>query len=63
MKKQKWTKIDDSKVRHYWKCPECGEEAILEPSFYDDAGIPICTGTNMNCEGMDMCYVRTEILI
>ena len=62
--KKNWKTIDDNKVRMIWKCPVCGEKAMVDPSFYQDAGTPICTGTTIeepNCEGEDMEYVRTEI--
>jgi hypothetical protein len=52
----KWTVIDDTKLRHYWLCPECNvEEAYVEPWWYEDSGTPMCT----ECDE-DMNYVRTE---
>lgn len=60
--KAKWTKIEDSKVQMFWKCPECQEEVIIPPSFYEESGTPICPNPKSNCEGTDMAYVRTEIL-
>lgn len=58
----KWTKIEDIDVRHIWKCPECGKEVIIDPTWnYADDGAPICTGEK-SCDGMEMEYVRTEIL-
>lgn len=55
-----WEKIEDSKVRHRWTHPE-GEcsgdrEVFVDPSFYADAGTPICG----EC-GQDMLYDGTEV--
>ena len=59
--KEKWVTIEDSKVRHVWRCDdgECqdqGKEIDVAPTFYADSGTPMC-----EC-GLDMEYVRTEIL-
>ncbi|NCO61000.1 MAG: hypothetical protein COZ70_02510 [Deltaproteobacteria bacterium CG_4_8_14_3_um_filter_51_11] len=52
-----WKKIDDKKIRHVWRCPECGKTAIIGPDFYGDNGTPVC----MECSD-DMEYCRTETL-
>jgi hypothetical protein len=52
--------ILDSKVNVIWKCPTCGKEAFLPPSFPADSGVPICEGDE--CGGNDMEYVETRIL-
>ena len=57
----KWTKIEDSKIQHVWKCPECGVKAIIPPTFYNDNGTPMCIA-DRDCEGTDMEYSHTEIL-
>ena len=59
---KKWTKIADSKVQMVWRCPVCEATVIVNPTFYEDAGTPICTSKNLSCDGNDMKYVRTEIL-
>lgn len=51
-----WKKIDDSKVQHTWKCPECGEMETVSPDWYSDNGTPMCG----DC-GVDMEYQYTEI--
>ena len=55
-----WKKIEDHKVRHIWKCEDedcnCNQEEIeVGPTFYTNAGTPICEN------GLDMTYQRTEI--
>ena len=52
---KKWKKIDDNKVRHIWRCPNCETEVQVAPDFYGDAGTPVC-----DCE-CDMEYLRTDI--
>jgi len=63
MAKAKWVTIDDSMVRHVWKCEGAADgckqndqEVTVSPAFYEDAGTPICE----EC-GWDLVYVRTEI--
>ena len=56
---EKWTKIDDTLVRHIWECRErdCGEGiATVSPEWYQDNGTPVCP----ECD-IDMVYVKTEI--
>ena len=61
--KEKWTKIADNRVRHIWVCDKCGSRAEIDPSFYAEAGIPICgsEGEASDCEGDDMSYSHTEV--
>lgn len=47
--------LDDTKIRHLWKCPECKETDYVGPDWYSDNGTPMCT----ECEE-DMIYFRTE---
>lgn len=54
-------KIDDSKIIHVWKCPDCGAEAQVPPAFYAESGTPICQG-DKDCDGNDMEYVETRLL-
>ena len=49
-------RVADCRVRHIWKCPECGEEATVGPDFYAEAGTPVCG----ECD-TDMEYLRTEV--
>ena len=53
--------VADKNVFMVWKCGVCGQDAIVSPTFYADAGIPICTNTS-ECEGTDMDYVETRIV-
>jgi transcription elongation factor Elf1 len=57
-----WKKIEDSKVRHNWKCPNrdhsCDVECSVDPSFYSLSGTPVCE----HC-GDDMEYVSTEVFV
>ena len=55
-REKKWGKVADFRVRHVWRCPECGEEATVGPDFYGEAGTPVCG----ECD-TDMEYLRTEI--
>ena len=57
----KWVTTADGAVRHVWVCgvdgcEDKGKEITIPPTFYADAGTPICGE-----DGHDMCYVRTEI--
>ena len=64
----KWTKIDDSKVRHIWVLDDgdqclkeeelCNEDktTAVSPDWYAENGTPICPGC-----GEDMVYSHTEI--
>jgi len=55
-------KIADNKVVSIWKCPECGHEAVIPPTFYGEAGSPMCSVNESKCNGQDMEYVETRIL-
>jgi len=64
--KKQWKTIVDGYVRAVWVCPDCGSKAMVSPESYKDVGTPICMGGDCgdsSCEGNDMNYVRTEILI
>lgn len=52
-----WTIIDDTKLRHVWRCPDCDFESMVEPWWYQDNGTPVC----IDCED-DMQYLCTEML-
>lgn len=55
-----WKAVKDASVRHVWSDPDGGHTVTVDPSFYADAGTPVCSeGPH---EGEDMHYVRTEIL-
>lgn len=47
-------KINDDNIIHKWRCPECGEEAYIPPTFYEEAGTPLCECTDMN-------YIETQV--
>lgn len=54
--------IKDSDVRSIWKCEEskCDseeKEVVLEPTYYQDSGTPVC-----EC-GEDMIYSHTEMRV
>ena len=51
-----WTEMSNNDIRHVWMDEESGEETYLSPDFYSDNGTPI------GDTGMDMIYVRTEVL-
>ena len=51
-----WATIVDSRVRAIWR-DSTGKEHAIPPSFYSEAGTPVCPET-----GEDLEYVRTEIL-
>lgn len=51
-----WKTIDDSMVRHVWRCEECEDEVNIEPEWYQDNGTPMCG----DCDD-DMIYSHTEI--
>ena len=56
IKTPKWTTIKDNKVILCWKCPECGDTAEVDPTFFQDSGTPMCG----ECD-TDMVYVKTQI--
>ena len=49
-------RIDDEKIENHWECKECNEETTVFPTFYEEAGTPVCP----KC-GMDMEYSHTEV--
>lgn len=51
-----WKVIDDSKLRHVWRCAECTDEINIEPDWYQNNGTPVCS----DCDE-DMYYLRTEM--
>lgn len=51
-----WQVIDDTKIRHVWRCVECDSEASVSPWWYQDTGTPVCE----YC-GEDMKYLTTEM--
>jgi formylmethanofuran dehydrogenase subunit E len=51
-----WEVIDDTKIRHVWRCAECEDEVNIEPWWYQDNGTPVCEGC-----GDDMRYLGTEM--
>ena len=52
----KWTVIDDTKLRHVWRCADCGVQSEVEPWWYQNNGTPVCD----DC-GDDMAYLSTEM--
>jgi len=53
---EKWQVIDDTKIRHVWRCAECGEESAVVPWDYMNIGTPYCA----DCDE-DMEYLSTEM--
>lgn len=53
---ENWKTIDDSKIRHVWRCAECEDEVNIEPWWYQNNGTPVCS----DCD-MDMAYLSTEM--
>jgi hypothetical protein len=51
-----WEVIDDTKIRHVWRCAECEDEVNIEPWWYQDNGTPVCEVC-----GDDMRYLGTEM--
>jgi len=52
---ENWTVIDDTKLRHVWRCADCDCVTHVTPWWYEDAGTPVCE----KC-GEDMKYLSTE---
>ena len=52
---ENWTIVDDTKVRHVWRCADCGAEVNISPWWYQDNGTPVCVDCNE-----DMVYLSTE---
>jgi len=60
-KKNKWSPIPNSNVRHIWvcdteSCPKKAKKITVVPTFYAMSGTPVCE----ECE-QDMVYIITEI--
>ena len=53
-----WVIVDDLRVRHLYRCPECDSELYVDPNFFEAMGTPVCTENDCDC---DMDYVRTEV--
>lgn len=53
---QPWLLLDDEKLRHVWRCDECGERTVVKPYWYQDNGTPMCT----DCDE-DMLYDYSEV--
>jgi len=51
-----WKIIDDTKIRHVWRCAECGDEVNVVPWDYMNIGTPYCA----DCDE-DMQYLSTEM--
>ena len=51
-----WVTIDDTKIRHVWRCAGCEDEVDVVPWHYQDIGTPYCA----DCE-QDMAYLSTEM--
>jgi len=52
---ENWTIIDDTKLRHVWRCAECNDEVTVTPWDYQNIGTPVCC----DCDE-DMEYLSTE---
>ena len=53
---ENWIAIDDTNIRHVWRCAECEDEVNIPPWYYQDSGTPICR----DCDE-DMQYLSTEM--
>ena len=51
-----WVTIDDTNIRHVWRCAECEDEVNIEPWYYQQNGTPMCK----DCD-QDMAYLSTEM--
>ena len=51
-----WKIIDDTKIRHVWRCAECEYEVNVVPWDYMNIGTPVCA----DCDE-DMQYLSTEM--
>jgi formylmethanofuran dehydrogenase subunit E len=51
-----WEVIEDTNIRHVWRCADCNDEVNIEPWWYQDNGTPVCE----EC-GDDMRYLATEM--
>jgi hypothetical protein len=53
---ENWKVIDDTKIRHVWRCVSCEDEINVTPWWYQDTGTPVCA----DCDE-DMKYLGTEM--
>ena len=53
---ENWKVIDDTKIRHVWRCAECEDEVNVVPWDYMNIGTPVCA----DCDE-DMQYLSTEM--
>ena len=53
---ENWVAIDDTKIRHVWRCAECEDEVNIVPWDYMNIGTPYCA----DCDE-DMQYLSTEM--
>lgn len=53
-----WKIVPDMRILMSWECPECGDEAEVYPTFYEEAGEPCCG----EC-GEDMMYMYTRVQV
>ena len=53
---ENWIAIDDTRIRHVWRCASCEDEVNITPWYYQDNGTPVCS----DCD-TDMAYLSTEI--
>lgn len=51
-----WKVIDDSTIRHVWRCAMCEDEVNIESDWYQNHGTPVCS----DCDE-DMYYLKTEM--
>lgn len=51
-----WNIIDDTKIRHVWRCVLCEDEINVDPWWYQENGTPVC----VDCDE-DMNYLSTEM--
>jgi len=53
---ENWKVIDDTKIRHVWRCVACEDEVNVVPWDYQNIGTPVCA----DCDE-DMQYLSTEM--
>lgn len=51
-----WVRVPDEDVWHVWACEKCESLIHVEPTFYGEAGTPVCE----EC-GDDMEYSHTLV--
>lgn len=52
---ENWKVIDDTTIRHVWRCADCEDEINVVPWDYQSIGTPCCADCNV-----DMLYLATE---